>query len=88
MIHQELCKIVNFDQWYKHKSESVFENVMPKTMWNLKIQAEHQNSVRTPDPEKINKKKKCHLVDFAIRADQRKKINKSEKIYIYIYIYI
>ena len=48
--------------------------------WNFNIQTDHLISARRPDFIIINKKKKiCKIVDFAVPADHRIKLNECEK---------
>ena len=54
---------------------------MHKLLWDFKIQTDHLISARRPDII-INKKKKkriCKIVDFAVPADHRINLKKTEK---------
>ena len=63
-----------------HKPESVQENETPKTA----ILVDYSPLARKPDFILINKKRICHLMDFAIPVDHRVKIkeNKSRDKYL------
>ena len=58
----------------------VLENDMHKLLWDFNIQSDHLIPARRPDLIIINKKKKiCKIVDFAVVADHRINLKKSEK---------
>ena len=64
---------------------SVLENDTHKLLWVLDIHKDHLISARRPDLIIINNNKKkkksiCKIVDFAVPADHRIKLNESEKI--------
>ena len=51
-----------------------------KLLWDFDIQPDHLISAKRPDLMIINKKKRiCKIVDFAVLADHRIKLKKSEK---------
>ena len=62
------------------KSESALENETHKILWEFKIQTDHLILTKRQDLELINKQKSCYQVDFAFRADHRRKITKSENL--------
>ena len=63
-----------------HNPESILENEIHKILWPFKIQMDHQISAKRPDQVIVyNKKRTCQIVDFAIPADHRVKLKKSEK---------
>ena len=58
----------------------VLENATHKLLWDFNIQTDHLIPARRPDLIIINKKKRtCKIVDFAVPADHRIKLKKSEK---------
>ena len=63
-----------------HKPESVHENETHKILWQFDIQMDHSIPHRRPNLVLTNKKKTCHLVDFAIPMDHRDKIKENESI--------
>ena len=83
VIHWELCKKFKFghtNKWYIHNPASVLENDMHKLLWDFDIQTDYLISARRPDLIIINKKKRtCKIVNFAILADHRVKLKKSQK---------
>ena len=84
VIYSELCKKFKFDhtnKWYMHNPTSVLENDTHK-LGDFDIQTDHLISARRPDLIIINNKKKkgtCWTVVFAVQADHRVKLKKSEK---------
>ena len=82
-IHWELCKKFKFDntnKWYMHNPASILENDTHKLLWDFNIQMDHLISARKPDLIIIKKKKRtCKIVDFAVPADHRIKLQESEK---------
>ena len=87
VIHWKLCKKFKFDhmnKWYMHNPESVLENEMHKILRDFEIQTDHLISTRGPDLVIVNKKDKkkkrtCRIVEFAIPADHREKLQENEK---------
>ena len=64
-----------------HNLESVMENETHKFLWDYEIQTDHLISTRRPDVVIINIKRKkriFRIVDFAVSADHRVKLKKSE----------
>ena len=78
VIHWVSCKKVKFqhtNKWYKHKPEAILENETRGNLWNLDILTYCAILARRPDVILMNKWKKiCHLVDFAVPEDFRKKL--------------
>ena len=65
-----------------HNPAPVRENDTHKLLWDFNIQTDHLIPARTPDPIKINEKKKkriCKIVDFAIPANLRIILKECEK---------
>ena len=87
VIYWELCKKLIFDhtnKWYMYNPEYVLENETHKLLWDFEIQTDHQISARRPDQVIIYLKKRvgkrtCRIVDFAVPADLRVKLNENEK---------
>ena len=76
-----MCKKFKFDyanKWYIHNPAPVLENDIHKLLWDFDIQTDLLISARRPDLIIINKKKKrkkiCKIVDFAVPADHRVKL--------------
>ena len=68
-----------------HNPAPVLENDTHKLLWDFNIQTDHLISARRPDLIIINKKKKiCKIVDFAVAADHRIKLNEYEKRDMYV----
>ena len=65
-----------------HKLESVLENEIHKTHLDFKIQTD--NPIQKKTRPSINKKRTCHLVDFADPPGHRLKIKQSENIDKYL----
>ena len=60
--------------------ESVLENKTHKLLWDFEIQMDHLISARRPDLVIVNQKKRtCRIVDVAIPADHKAKLEESEK---------
>ena len=86
VIYWEMCKKLKFDhanKWYMHNPAPVLENDTHKRLWDFDIQTDRLISARRPDLIIINKKKKkkkkiCKIVDFAVPADHRIKVNECE----------
>ena len=59
----------------------VLEKDTHKLLWNIDIHMDHLISSRRPELIIINNKKKiiCKIVDFAVLADHRIKLNECEK---------
>ena len=67
-----------------HNAAAVIQNDTHKFLWDFDIRTDHVILARRADLIIINKKKKnCIIVDFAISADHRIKLIKSEKKDIY-----
>ena len=67
-----------------HNPESNLENETQNFLRHFEIQTDHLISARQRDQERVNKRKKkkkriCRILDFAVPADQRLKLKKSEK---------
>ena len=63
-----------------HNPAPVLENDSYKLLWDFNIQTDHLIPARKPDLIIINKKKRiCKIVDFAVPADHRINLKKSEK---------
>ena len=63
-----------------HNSTAVLENDTHKLLWDFDIQTDHLITVRRPDLIVINKKKRtCEILDFAVLADHRIKLEEKEK---------
>ena len=65
-----------------HNPAPVLENDTHKLLWVFGIHTDHLISARRPDFIIINKKEKkrtCKIVDFAVPADRRIKLNECEK---------
>ena len=79
-----MCKKFKFDhtiKWYMHNPAPVLENATHKLLWDFNIQTDHLIPARRPDLIIINNKKKrtYKIVDFAVPADHRIKLEKCEK---------
>ena len=80
-----MCKKFKFDhrnKWYMDNPASVLENDRPNLLWDFDIHTDHLISARWPDVIIIKKKKKkriCKIVDFAVPADHKIKLNECEK---------
>ena len=61
--------------------EFVLENETHKLLWGFEMQTDYLISARRPDFVILKKKKKrtCRMVDFAVQADLRVKLNESKK---------
>ena len=82
VIDWELGKKLKFDhtnKWYVRNPKSVLENDTHKLLWDFEIQTDHQISARRPDLIVINKQKTYRIVDFAVLADHRVKLQECEK---------
>ena len=85
VIHRESCQKFEFhhtNKWYVHNPESVLENETPKLLWDFEIQTDHLILPRRPDliiVNNNNKKRTSRMVEFAVPADHRVKLKKSEK---------
>ena len=83
VVHWEMCSKLQFDhtnKWYMHNPAPVLENDTHKLLWDFNIQMDHLIPARIPDLIIINKKKRtCKIVDFAVPADHRINLKKSEK---------
>ena len=63
-----------------HNPAPVLENDSHKLLWDFNIQTDHLILSRKPDLIIINKKVRiCKIVDFAVPADHRINLKKSEK---------
>ena len=64
-----------------HNPASVLENDTHKILCDFDIHTDHLISARHPVPIIINNKKKrtCKIMDFAVPANHRIKLNDSEK---------
>ena len=63
-----------------HNLESVLENKMHKFLWYFEIQLDHLILVRRPDLVIVNKKQRtCQIVDFAVPADHKAKMEEGKK---------
>ena len=63
-----------------HNAAALLENGTHKLLCDFDIQTDHLNSARRPDLIVINKNKKtCKIVNFAVPADHRIKLEESEK---------
>ena len=81
VIHWELCKFAHTDKWYMNNPEPFWENEIHKILLEFEIQTDVSIPLRTLDLIAIsNKRRICHLVDFAILADYRVKMKKCKKI--------
>ena len=67
-----------------HKPESVLENKTHKILLDFEIEKDNPILAKSSDLMLINKKKDCHLVDFAVPADNRGKMKESKKINKYL----
>ena len=76
------------NKWYMHNPAPVPENDTHKLLSDFDIHIDHLISARRPDLTIINNKKKkkekkkkrtCKIVDFAVSADHRIKLNECEK---------
>ena len=83
MIHWEMCQEFEFDhtnKWYMHNPAHVLENDTHKLLWDFDIQTNLLTSTRRPGFIVINKKKRIYkIVDFAVPADHRIKLEECEK---------
>ena len=52
--------------------ESVLENETHKILWVFELQTDNLIPARRPDLVLIDKKKTCHLMDFAVPTDHSK----------------
>ena len=76
------------NKWHMHNPESILDN--ETLLWDFEIQTNHQISARRPDLIIINNnkqknknkknKRSCRIVDFAVPADYRVKLEGIEKI--------
>ena len=64
------------DKWYSHKVESVLDNKTHKILSDFRIQMNQPILAIRPDQ---TRRKKCHLVDFAIPVNHRLKIREKQK---------
>ena len=63
-----------------HDPAPVLENDSHKLLWDFNIQTDHLIPAKKPDHIIINKRKRiCKIVDFAVPADHRINLKKSEK---------
>ena len=61
-----------------NKPESVLKNEKHKLLWDFEMQIYHQHLSRTPALIKINRKKRtCQIVDLAVPANHKVKINEN-----------
>ena len=68
-----------------HNPAPVQENDSHKRLWDFNIQTDHLIPAKRPDLIIINEKKRiCKIVNFAIPADHRINLTKSEKKYKYL----
>ena len=68
-----------------HNPKSALENETHKSLWDFDAQTDHLISARRADLIIINKKERtCKIVDFAVPADYRVKLNESEKMDMYL----
>ena len=71
-----------------HNPASVLENNTHKLFWDFDILMDHLSLARRLDLivtyKKKKKKRTCKIVDFAVPADQRIKLNESEKMDKYL----
>ena len=79
-----MCRKFHFDhtnKWHMHNPAPLLENESHKLLWDFNIQTDNLIPARRPDLIIINKKKKriCKIVDFAVPADHRINLKKSEK---------
>ena len=65
---------------YIHKLESIQENVMHKVLRVFEIQRNYQILGRITDVGIMNKKRTCHLEDFAVLADENERKQKDRQI--------
>ena len=84
VINWEMCKKFKFNhtnKWYMHNPALVLENDTHKLQWDFDVQTDNLISVRRLDLKWSTKKKKriYKIVDFAVRADHRIKLNEYEK---------
>ena len=80
----ELCKKFKFDHTnkrYMHNPAAVLENDTHKLLRDFDIQKDYRISTRTPELIIISKIKRriCKIVDFAVPADHRIKLEKCGK---------
>ena len=85
VIHWEMWKKFKFEhtnKWYMHNPAPVLENNTHELLWDFDIYTYHLISARRPHLIIINKKKKrtCKIVDFAVLADHRIKLNVKRRI--------
>ena len=83
VIHGEMWKKFKFDHaniWYMDNPAPVLENDTHKLLCDFNIQTDHLISARRQDFIIINKKRKkiCKIVDFAVPADHRIKLQECE----------
>ena len=79
VIHWELCKKLKFDhttKWYMHNPTSVQENEMHKLLLDFEIQIDLDQMTKLRDIKK--NKRTCRIVEFAVLADRRVKLNENE----------
>ena len=63
-----------------HNPAPVLENDMHELLWKFDIQTDHLISAKRPDLIIINKKKRiCKIVDIAVPAEYRIKLEECEK---------
>ena len=85
VIHWELCKKLKFDhrnKWYLCNLESVLENETHKFLefWDKNWSPNLSQMTKPSDSQKKKKKRRtCRIVDFAVLADRKVKLNENEK---------
>ena len=62
-----------------HNPEFVLEKDTHKLFWDLAIQTDHLILVRQPELVRQQKKRTCRMVDLAVLADHRVKLNEGKK---------
>ena len=83
VIHWEIGKKFKFNhtnKWYIHNPSFVLENDTHKHFLDFYIKTDHLIMARRSDIITIKQKKRiCKIVDFAVPADNRIKLNESVK---------
>ena len=84
IIHWALCKkygVEVCERWYEQKVESVIENDVVKTLWDICIQVDRQIEHRRPDIVVMeNNTNKCLIIDVACPVDNNLILKRNEKL--------
>ena len=82
-IHWEMCKKLKFDhtnKWYMQNPPPILENDTHKLLWDFDVHMDWPNLGQKTWPYNNQQKKRiCKIVDFAVSANHRIKLNECEK---------